>query len=355
MPATENSAADKKYTERKRQSIPVSAERLHIMTDRTGLRIAATGSAVPDRQVTNNDLKQYMETDDEWIYTRTGIRSRGFCEEGKESCTTLAVLAAKRALEDAGDSIEGFSTDQIGAVLATTCSAEYMLPSIASMVQAELGLHREILAYDLNAACSGFVFGMITAQALMRSMGLRYVLLISTEQLSKQLELSDRSTGILFGDGAGAVLLELTEEPGCVGFTASAFSNGNIPAIYCKGAGADEQIIRMNGHEVFRFAAGVVPDTINGLLQDSGLELKDIDYILCHQANKRIIDTVRKKFRGYEEKFLMNIENRGNTSSASIPLLIDEMKRKGVIKSGMRLMCVGFGAGLAWGGAMINI
>lgn len=339
------------------------------MADKIGLKLIASGHALPTGKYTNNDLKRYMDTDDEWIYTRTGIKERYFCDPDKgEDTAALAAEAAAKAIEDARAHIDGFDISQIGAVIATSCSSSMMLPSIASLVQNEIGLDKSVLAYDLNAACSGFVFGLITARALLMAEGYRYVLLVSSEQLSKQLDLTDRSTGILFGDGAGAVIAELaSEDENAAAFTAKAWSDGNIPAISCGAAAAGtvsresdtalnrRQTIQMNGHDVFRFAASAVPQTIDALLSESGKSLDDIDLVLCHQANARIIDHIKKKYKGHEDKFLMNIDKYGNTSSASIPILLDELRRDGRISGGMRIMCVGFGAGLAWGGAVINV
>lgn len=338
------------------------------MADRIGLRIIASGHALPTGKYTNNDLKRYMDTDDEWIYTRTGIRERYFCDPDKgEDTAALAAEAAARAIDDAREHTDGFDISQIGAVIATSCSAALMLPSIASLVQHAVGIDKSVLAYDLNAACSGFVFGLITARALLIAEGYRYVLLVSSEQLSKQLDLTDRSTGILFGDGAGAVIAELADDENAAAFTAKAWSDGNIPAINCGAAAAGtiscgsdaairrKQVIQMNGHDVFRFAASAVPQTIDALLEESGMGLEDIDLVLCHQANARIIDHVKKRYKGHEDKFLMNIDRYGNTSSASIPILLDELRMSGRISRGMRIMCVGFGAGLAWGGAIINV
>lgn len=336
------------------------------MADKTGIRIIATGRALPLRSVSNNDLKAYMDTDDEWIYTRTGIRERRFCDPETEDTISMAVEAARLAIDKAQTEIPGFDTGEIGAVIATSCSASYMLPSIASMVQTELGLHKDILAYDLNAACSGFVFGLITGRGLLLAEGCKYCLVISSEQLSKELDLRDRSTGILFGDGAGAAIIELDKTSEAAAFAGKAWSDGNMEALRCAiypgGTLAEDSpvrerktVIEMNGHEVFRFAAAAVPQTIDSLLESSGMSLEDIDYILCHQANARIIDHVKKKYKGYEDKFLMNIASYGNTSSASIPILLDEMLERGVVKKNSKLLCVGFGAGLAWGGAIVNV
>lgn len=333
---------------------------------KTGIRIVASGRALPEHSYTNDALKAYMDTDDEWIYTRTGIRERRYCDPDKESAAGLAASAAAKAIDSAKRGRPDFDVSEIGAVIAASCSASYMLPSIACMVQKELGLNRELLAFDLNAACSGFVYSITTARALMLSEGIRYCLIIGAEQLSKQLDLHDRGTGILFGDGAGAVIAELCQEADVTAFSAKAWANGNTEALSCgiylpgtiaEGCSANTErslTIAMNGHEVFRFAASAIPETIDGLLDKSGLGIDDIDYILCHQANARIIEHVKRRYRGSEEKFLMNIEHCGNTSSASIPILLDEMTEQGIIARGMRIMCVGFGAGLTWGGVIIN-
>ena len=335
------------------------------MISKTGLRIAACGRALPGGCYSNNDLKQYMDTDDEWIYSRTGIRTRYYCDPENEDTVTLAAAAAAAALDSAEKNIEGFDKDSIGAVIATSCSSGFVLPSIAAMVQHKLGIKREVLSFDLNAACSGFVFGLITGRALLMSGDFRYVLLVSAEQLSRELDLTDRGTGILFGDGAGAALIELDKDENAAAFTAKAWSDGNSETLSCsayaggtlaKGSSLErrKQLIEMNGHDVFRFAVAAVPQTIDGLLKDSGMSMDDIDIVICHQANARIIDHVKRRYKGQEHKFLMNIEKYGNTSSASIPILLSELTEQGRIRRGMRIMCVGFGAGLAWGGAIVN-
>ena len=336
------------------------------MNKNTGISIVASGRALPTRSYTNDELKSYMDTDDEWIYKRTGIKQRGFCDPRTEDQISLSIEAAAKAIAKAQDTIQDFNVNDIGAVLVASCSGTYRLPSTACMVQKALGLSRSVLAYDMNAACSGFVYAVMTARGLLLSGDYKYCLIIASEQLSAEMDLHDRSTGILFADGAGAVIVSLDESKDAAPYAQAAWSDGNDEVLCCGiepggtlASGADfrarEPVIRMNGHEVFRFASNAIPETIDELLKVSGLSLEDIDYVLCHQANARIIDFVRKKYKGHEAKFLVNIEKHGNTSSASIPILLDEMIEDGVISAGSSMICVGFGAGLTWGGVVVRI
>ncbi len=386
------------------------------MNKNTGIRIVASGRALPSKNYSNDALKAYMDTDDEWIYKRTGIKSRGFCNPKEEDQLSLAIDAAGKAIAKAKFKLQDFDVNDIGAVLVTSCSAVYRLPSTACMVQKALGLPQSVLAYDLNAACSGFIYAIMTARGLMLSEDYKYCLIVASEQLSAETDLHDRSTGILFADGAGAVIVKLDNGDDAAAYTSAAWSDGDDEVLCCGiepgGTLADEvgklsnteqaetslasraskssedhtelpaieheeavqdsstevgyeqnnsilrahkSVIEMNGHEVFRFASNAVPETIDELLKKSDLELNDIDFVLCHQANARILDFVKRKYKGHEYKFLMNIENHGNTSSASIPILLDEMIENGTIKTGNRIICVGFGAGLTWGGVIVNV
>ncbi len=391
------------------------------MNKNTGIRIVASGRALPSKNYSNDALKAYMDTDDEWIYKRTGIKSRGFCNPKEEDQLSLAIDAAGKAIAKAKFKLQDFNVNDIGAVLVTSCSAVYRLPSTACMVQKALGLPQSVLAYDLNAACSGFIYAIMTARGLMLSEDYKYCLIVASEQLSAETDLHDRSTGILFADGAGAVIVKLDNGDDAAAYTSAAWSDGDDEVLCCgiepggtlageadkpgnteqaeisqaetppaseasklsedhtelsaiehEAATQDDSavadykqansilrarkpVIEMNGHEVFRFASNAVPQTIDELLKKSGLEFNDIDFVLCHQANARILDFVKRKYKGHEDKFLMNIENHGNTSSASIPVLLDEMLERGVIKAGNRIICVGFGAGLTWGGVIVNV
>ncbi len=313
-----------------------------------GLKIVATASALPKRRLTNEDLEKMVETDNEWIITRTGIRERRICEG--ENQITLSVEAAAKVLAAAKEKNPAFTEEQIGALFVATSSGEQLFPSAACMVQKELGLPENMLAYDITAACCGFIFGMQMAHAFLKSVGMRYVLLIGSEHLSKIVDYTDRSTCILFGDGAGAALLTLAGENEAE-YYANHRVNGNDGALVCKSGG----YMQMNGPEVFKFATRVIGSALDALLADAGMTVGEIDHVVCHQANKRIIDHVKRKYPGNEEKFFMNIESYGNTSAASIPIALDEMNQRGLLKSGDKIICVGFGAGLTWGSILVTV
>lgn len=312
------------------------------------VKIVSTGRAVPAKTMWNAELEKMVETNDEWIVTRTGIKARRICE-GEENCTTLAIEASRKAVENAEKMEVGFSREKIGAVLVGTSSAENYLPSTACLIQKELGLSMTVLPYDLTAACSGFVYGVYTAAALMQAHGMEYVLVVGSECLSSITDFTDRSTCILFGDGAGACVLKLVDSD--VPFVGKVWADGNREVLGCKHGGK----IYMDGQGVYKFATKVVGDAIKETLEKASLTIDDIDYVVCHQANARIIEHVKRKYKGSEDKFYMNIETYGNTSAASIPLALDEMNEKGLLKEGMKIVCVGFGGGLTWGSVLVTI
>lgn len=313
-------------------------------TNMQGIRIVATGRALPVRAVTNDELSKTVDTSDEWIRTRTGIRQRYICE--RESCRSLAVEAAKKAVAKAG-----ISPNEIGAVVVATTTSDYAFPSTACMVQKELGLGEEVMAFDMNAACSGFLYGLHICRGLLFTGKKKYALLIGSEQMSRITDYTDRSTCVLFGDGAGAAILE---KSGGL-FFHRAWSKGNDEALSCRGTGFSDAYIKMDGSSVFRFAVKVIPEGIDAVLSDAGLTIEDIDYVVCHQANERIIDHVSRKYNAGKEKFYVNIGRYANTSAASIPIALDEMAEKELLKKGMKIICVGFGAGFTWSSALIGI
>lgn len=314
-----------------------------------GIHIVATGRSVPKSSVTNHDLSKTVDTSHEWIVERTGIYKRYFCEEG-ESCKTLALNAAKKALAEAMEK-EKIALEDIGVVVVATTTPDYATPSTACLIQKELGLSKETMAFDISAACSGFLYGMQICKGLLQTGKKRYALLIGSEQLSRIMDFSDRGSCILFGDGAGAAILRLDESL----FVHRAWSDGNEEALYCKGVGSDEAFIRMNGQDVFKFAVRVLKQGIESVLEDANVSIEDVDYIVCHQANRRIIEHVMKKYSGQEEKFYINIDNYANTSAASIPIALDEMREKGLLKTGMKVVAVGFGAGFTWSSALFTV
>ncbi|MGN0298828.1 MAG: beta-ketoacyl-ACP synthase III [Lachnospiraceae bacterium] len=312
--------------------------------EQLGIHIVAAGRALPKKVVSNEDLSHIVETNDEWIRTRTGICQRYICEE--ESCQSLAIEAAKKVLQKTE-----INREEIGAVVVATTTADYVFPSVACMVQNALELSTEVISFDLSAACSGFLYGLEVCRGLLLTGRKKYALLIGCEQLSRITDFKDRTTCVLFGDGAGAVVLELSDAL----FTHRAWSEGNADALSCRGVGYSEAYIKMDGSSVFKFAVKVIKEGIDAVLEDAGLTMEQIDFVVCHQANQRIIQHMQKQYRGCENKFYINIGKYGNTSAASIPIALDEMMEEGLLKSGMRIICVGFGAGFTWSSALITV
>ena len=309
-----------------------------------GLQLIATGGAVPGRLVTNDDLSRLVDTSDEWITTRTGIRQRHFCGEG-ESATTLAVTAARQALERSG-----LDAGQIGCCVCGTLSAEYATPSMACLVQKELGLPQDIPVLDVNAACSSFIYAAAVARGLLAVRpgdARRYALVIGCEQLSRLMDMTDRSTCVLFGDGAGAAIFELVPD---AEFAVDLGARGDL-AIETPSGGP----IRMDGKAVFRFAVDALPRTLHAVLDATHHTLDDVDWVVCHQANSRIIDHCVKKLAADPGKFYKNMDRHGNTSAASIPVALNELAESGRLQPGMRVACIGFGGGLTWGGMLITV
>ena len=312
-----------------------------------GLKLLATGSALPSQVVTNDDLARMVDTSDEWITSRTGISARRRCASG-ESHTGLCLAAARQALARAG-----VGAQEIGVCLVATLTADQLSPATACTLQRELGMGEDTVCFDLNAACSGFVYALHTAQCLLAAAPRRYGLIIGAEVLSRFLDYTDRSTCILFGDGAGAAVVEWREDYpsihavlGCRGGQ----------AIYIPGvATGAPSYVHMEGQPVFRFAVETVPACITQVLDKAGLGVGDVDRFIFHQANQRIIDLAVRKLKLPPEKCTGNIASTGNTSAASVPLLLDERVRTGALGPGQRALCVGFGAGLTWGGALLQL
>lgn len=313
-----------------------------------GIHIVGTGRALPEKILTNEDMSRLVDTSDEWIVTRTGIRQRHIC--GQETCASLAATAAKKALQEAAEK-EQVRPEEIGAVVVATATSDYDFPSTACLVQKELGLSSETMAFDLAAACSGFLYGLEVCRGLLTDNRKKYVLLIGSEQLSKITDYTDRQTCILFGDGAGAAVLRLDDSL----YVHRAWSRGSSESLYCEGVGTDGAKLKMDGSEVFRFAVRAFTQGMEEVLMEAGVRLEEVDHVICHQANRRIIEHVMKKYPGQERKFYINIEHYGNTSAASIPIALDEMREKGMLKEGMRVLAVGFGAGFTWSGALFTI
>jgi 3-oxoacyl-[acyl-carrier-protein] synthase-3 len=311
-----------------------------------GIKIRGMGHAVPQQIMTNDRLAQIVDTNDEWITTRTGIRHRHHCTT--ETHTDLCVQAARMALEKAG-----VSPAQIGACIVATLTPDTIIPSAACRLQKELGLPEDSLCFDLNAACTGFVFAMHTMECLLAASPRKFGLVLGAEALSRITNWTDRSTCILFGDGAGAAVVE--SNPAWASIGAVTGARGDDELLRTAGPGTNETpVISMEGSKVFKFAVEVVPSCIDQLLEKHGLQVEDIDYFVFHQANARIIDLVVRKYHIPETRYYKNIDEYGNTSAASIPLVLSELAALGKVSSGSKVLLVGFGGGLTWGGAIVD-
>lgn len=325
-----------------------------------GLQLIATGGALPGRTITNDALSRMVDTSDAWITSRTGIRTRHWCTED-ESAATLAIAAARQALDRSG-----LAPADIACCVCATLSAPDATPSVACQVQAALGLPENRPALDINAACSGFLYGMAVARGMLTTLGGQYALVIGCEALSRLMDPTDRSTCVLFGDGSGAVVLSASgeENAGILGNVLGA--DGSDTAMLCMPAGGSamppsERTVReglhylkMDGREVFKHAVRIMQEKALEVLDLCGVSAEDVALLIPHQANTRIIETVAKRLKIPSEKVYVNIENYGNTSSASIPIALDEVVRGGKVKKGDLVLLVAFGAGLTWGATLIR-
>ena len=311
-----------------------------------GIKLRGMGRAVPARVVTNEDMAKVVETSDEWITTRTGIRRRHHVTT--ESPAGLCAQAARQAMEKAG-----VAPEDIGAVIVATLTPEHLVPCTAALVQKELGLPEDIIAFDLNAACTGFLFGLHTMECLLATAERKYGIVIGAEALSRILNWEDRSTCILFGDGAGAAVVESRTEWPSIGAVTGC--RGDSDVLHADGPGSGKpSLVSMEGTKVFKFAVETVPKCMDQVLARQGLTPDDIDFFVFHQANQRIIDFVVRKYAIPAEKTYQNLAEYGNTSAASIPLVLSELYDQGRVHPGMRVLTVGFGGGLTWGGALLE-
>ena len=308
------------------------------------IQIIATGKALPHKLVTNDDMSKIVDTSDEWISTRTGIKQRYFCDGEKN--WELACQAATNALKKGGNEKE-----QSGAIIVGTATNDCIMPSLACIIQQELGLPADIPAFDINAACSGFIYALRVAGSLLQDEARPYALVLGSEQLSTRADMTDRSTCVLFGDGAGAAVIKRNPEKKFYGVWGT---EGNKEALGCHGHLTGSPYIYMEGQTVFRFATQYMSNAVKMVLEKAELTVDDIDYVLCHQANERIIDYVRKQFKAPEEKFFKIIHKYGNTSAASIPLGLAEMDEQGLLQPGKKVIIVGFGAGFTWGSMLLE-
>lgn len=318
------------------------------------IKIIGTGSALPERRVTNKELEELVETSDEWIQERTGICSRHVSTG--ETVVSLAASACGLALEDAGRNAE-----EVELLLVATCSPEDVAPCMACQVQAKLGAANAV-AFDLNAACAGFLFALHTAWAYIEAGIYKNALVAGSEVLSKIVDWEDRGTCILFGDGAGAVYVEKCEQGGVLGFVQHADGRRG-PVLACGSRQLSnpyytqeplKNYIRMDGREVFSFAVRQVPAAIEEALGKAGRSVEDVELFVLHQANRRIIEGISKRLSVDIQRFPMNLDCVGNTSSAAIPLLLDNLNRQGRLRQGMTVVLSGFGAGLTCGACVME-
>lgn len=317
-------------------------------------RIIGTGSCLPKTVVTNDDLSKYMDTSDEWISSRTGIKERHIAVE--ETTASMSVEAAKRAMDNAN-----VTAEEIDLIILGTVSADYVTPACACEVQAAIGADRAT-AFDVNAACSGFMFALNIANAYIKAGIYQTALILGAETLSKVVDWEDRSTCVLFGDGAGAAVVRADEKYGLLAFDqGSDGTKGDVLA--CPGRTNNNPLIRtdqklgyvhMDGQEVYKFAVTTVPASLQKTIEEAGLMPEDIDYFALHQANIRIIQSVSKRLHVSDDKFPISLDHCGNISAASVPILLDEMNRKGLLKPGMKVALSGFGGGLTWASAVME-
>ena len=308
-------------------------------------RILATGRCLPARVVTNEELSKTVDTSDEWVFSRTGIHQRHFCTE--ETGVQLAADAARQAMSRAG-----IAAADIGVCLVATFTPDCASPSTACLLQRELELAEDTLCFDLNSACAGFLYGLKTAHALLPDAPRPYAIVVGVEVISRVMDHGDRTTCVLFGDGAGAAVICREEDRT---WHTVFGARGDPDSIRVQGPGPVPSAIHMDGRTVFRFAVEVVEQSIRQLLKAEGLEsVNDLDLVVCHQANARIVDHVAKKWKARKGLFYKNMDRYGNTSAASIPIALDELVQAEILRPGIQVLTVGFGGGLTWAGALLR-
>jgi len=319
------------------------------------VEIASIGAYLPSLVVTNDKISELVETNHDWIVQRTGISERRISEG--ENTSDIATKAAELALERAG-----ITAEDLDLIIVATISPDMFIPSVACIVQSNLNADKAA-CFDISVACSGFVYGMEIANGLIQTMNYKNALVIGAEVLSKVMDWTDRGTCILFGDGAGAAVIKQSERKGIIkSYLRSDGKKGNALTIggadfdtpFTKEKVMQERLIKMNGREVLRFAVSAIADGVTEVLKDSNISLDEIKYIVPHQANYRIIKSAAEKLKLDEEKFYLNLDRVGNTSSASVPIVLNEMYEKGLLNKGDKLVLVAFGGGLTYGATVIE-
>ena len=320
-------------------------------------RITGTGSYLPPRRVTNDDFvaqlaEQGIETSDQWIVERTGIRARHFAERDVAS-SDLALEASRKAIEAAG-----ITAEDIDLIIVATSTPDMVFPSTAAILQGKLGIHG-CPAFDVQAVCSGFVYALTVADSMLKSGVANRALVIGAEVFSRILDYNDRTTCVLFGDGAGAVVLEASEEPGIL--ACDLHADGRHVDILCVpgnvygGQILGDPLLKMDGQAVFKLAVGVLEKAARATLEKANLTEADIDWLIPHQANIRIMQSTARKLKLSMDKVIVTVDQHGNTSAASIPLALDHGVRSGQIKPGQTLLLEGVGGGFAWGAVLLKL
>ena len=325
------------------------------MSERIHSRIAGTGSYLPEKVVTNDDLSKVVDTSDEWIRTRTGIRQRHVAADGQTS-SDMGHQAALKAIEAAGIDPSG-----IDLIVVGTTTPDYVFPSTACLIQQKLGIPG-CPAFDVNAACSGFLFALSVADQFIRTGSARTVLVVGVETLTRMVDWTDRTTCVLFGDGAGAVVLKADADTGIL--STHLHADGNKRDLLCcpvgVSAGFDNSLpnagvrITMAGNEVFKHAVKALDSVVDEALEANGLDKGDLDWLIPHQANLRIIEATAKRLDMPMERVIVTVDRHGNTSSGSVPLALDEAVRSGKVQRGQLLLLEAFGGGFTWGSALIR-
>lgn len=322
-------------------------------------QIIGSGGYSPDRIIKNSFFDNLVENADEWIFSRTGIRERRFAEED-QATSDLATIAARNAIQNAGINVE-----EIDCIIVGTSTPDMMIPATACMVQKNIGA-KNAFAFDVNAVCSSFIFAMEVADNFIASGRYKTILAIGADTYSKILDFNDKTSCPLFGDGAGAVILRASDAPGKGVLSSYMRSDGSgweliqVPSsgsrkpITAESIAASDNKFKMAGKQVYVFATEVIPEIITTLCKNGGVTPDDLTYIIPHQANVRMIDFIAKKFGYAKERFLLNLDRCGNTSAASVPLVMAENLNNGTIKPGDLVLIMGFGGGLSWGGFLIR-
>jgi len=315
-------------------------------------RIIGTGSYLPPKVVTNDDLAKQMDTTDEWIRTRTGIRQRHIAEPSQAS-SDLGVEASRAALAAAR-----ITPQEIDLIIAATATPDYIFPSTACIMQAKLGM-KGCAAFDIQAVCSGFVYALAIADKMIRSGQNRCALIVGTEVYSRILDWKDRGTAVLFGDGAGAVILRADSKPGILASVLHADGSYvdilSVPGNVCGGKIVGSPFLQMDGQAVFKFAVKVLDEVARETLAQCGLAPSDIDWLIPHQANARILEATARKLRIDLSKLIVTVDIHGNTSAASVPLALDLAIRDGRIRPGHKVMLQGVGGGFTWGASLVEM